>query len=108
MRYGLTQAELSRILAIFRANAHAEQVWIFGSRATGQHRPYSDIDLAVTGSRLSRSEVLRLSSALDDLPLPFAFDLIHWNELIPEALREQISKHGKLLYERNSTLVGQE
>lgn len=108
MKFGLTNAELNRIREVFRENPNAERVWIFGSRATGQNRPYSDIDLAVVGSDLTRGELLRLASSLDDLPLPFAFDLVHLDGLISETLREQIGRHGELLYERDEAPITQD
>jgi uncharacterized protein len=58
------------------------RVWVFGSRASGRARRYSDLDLAIDAGRpLSFSETGTLREAFDDSDLPCKVDLADWQEL---------------------------
>ena len=55
---------------------------VFGSRATGRARRYSDLDLAIdAGRRLSLDELAGLAEALSDSDLPYMVDLIDWHNI---------------------------
>jgi predicted nucleotidyltransferase len=55
------------------------KAWVFGSRATGRARRYSDLDLAIdAGRRLSLDELAELAEAFSDSDLPYKVDLIDW------------------------------
>jgi uncharacterized protein len=68
------------VLNILRAHLPPNtKAWVFGSRATGRARLYSDLDLAIdAGRRLTLDETARLSEALSDSDLPYRVDLIDW------------------------------
>ena len=56
--------------------------WVFGSRATGRARPYSDLDLAIDAGRpLTLEELARLSEAFRDSDLPYRVDLVDWRAI---------------------------
>ncbi len=100
MNFGLTDAEIAQLQALFRQQPELERVWLFGSRALGTHRPYSDIDLAVEGAALTWHDVAHLLSELDELPLPYAFDVVQVGTIQNTALREHIQRFGVLLFEK--------
>lgn len=100
IRFGLNQKQLQLILEAIQSFPGIGKVVIFGSRATGTHRPASDIDLAVFGKEITFSLVNRLSSALDDLPLPFLFDVVNYQTINNPALKENIDTKGKVLFEK--------
>lgn len=55
------------------------EVQIFGSRATGTAKPYSDIDLVIMGDEpLPVTTIRILRDAFDDSDLPFQVDLVEW------------------------------
>lgn len=83
-------------LADLACTAGAEQLVLFGSRARGDHKPTSDIDLAVFG--LSPVEAGRLQLALEDLPTLLSFDLVCVGEDTSPALLENIDREGVTLY----------
>ena len=57
-------------------------VWIFGSRATGGARRYSDLDLAIDAGRpLTLDEIADLSEAFSESDLPYRVDLVDWYNL---------------------------
>ena len=77
-------AELRRlVLNILRANLpQSTKVWVFGSRATGRARRYSDLDLALdAGRRMTLDEIARLTEAFSDSDLPYKVDLADWRNI---------------------------
>ena len=71
------------VLNILRANLPVStKAWVFGSRATGRARRYSDLDLAIdAGRRLTLDEIARLSEAFSDSDLPYRVDLVDWHDI---------------------------
>src|SRR5271155_6120617 len=71
------------VLSILRANLpQTTKVWVFGSRATGRARRYSDLDLAIdAGRRLTLDEIARLTEAFSDSDLPYRVDLVDWHDI---------------------------
>ena len=58
------------------------QAWVFGSRATGRARRYSDLDLTIdAGRRLTLDETAKLTEAFSDSELPYRVDLVDWHEI---------------------------
>lgn len=68
------------VLNILRAHLPpSAKAWVFGSRATGRARRYSDLDLAIdAGRQLTLDETARLSEAFSDSDLPYRVDLVDW------------------------------
>ena len=81
MGYGLTEHTLERIIDIFNKNPKIEEVILFGSRAIGNYREGSDVDLALKGKNLDMDELLKLSAELDELDLPYHFDLLIFEKI---------------------------
>ncbi|MFN9619936.1 MAG: nucleotidyltransferase domain-containing protein [Synechococcaceae cyanobacterium] len=84
----------ARLLALLTAEPAVQQVWLYGSRAMGRHRPGSDIDLTLVAPGLRHEDRLRLMAALDDLLLPWSIDLSLYHEL-PDSLREHVERVGR-------------
>lgn len=60
------------------------EVWVFGSRATGRARPFSDVDLLITRPvTLSWAERAELSDAFEASDLPFRVDVVDAAGLAP-------------------------
>ena len=77
-----------------------QRVWLFGSRARGDHFERSDIDLAVEAPGMDRVEWLELSLDFEDeAPTLLGIDLLRLEEVSDE-LRRGIQDEGTLLYER--------
>jgi hypothetical protein len=95
--------------AITRALQSIEEIefaYLFGSRATGRNRSWSDVDLAVglgEGRDLDLLGPLRgkILDRLDTLVPSERLDLIALSERTPAALRHQVFRHGRLLFDRN-------
>ncbi len=58
----------------------ATKVWVFGSRATGRARQFSDLDLVIDcGRPLTLEESARLADAFSDSDLPYKVDIVDWH-----------------------------
>lgn len=80
----LTDSQLGTVRGIVSRLLPGAQVWIFGSRATGHARPFSDLDLLVTKPRqLSWSQRAALRDAFEASDLPFCVDLVEADGLTP-------------------------
>ena len=95
---GLEQKELEIIKSVFKKNSKLKSVKIFGSRAKGNYRPNSDIDLALIGD-LDLLEAEKISSELDDLPLPYLFDVKVFNQITTTELLDHINRVGVFIYD---------
>ncbi|MCO6439712.1 MAG: nucleotidyltransferase domain-containing protein [Nitrococcus mobilis] len=73
--YGLPPHVLEQLKAVFRAWPRIERVILYGSRAKGNYRKGSDIDLCLEGQALEVADLLKLDAQIDDLLLPWKFDL---------------------------------
>ena len=80
------------VLTILRTNLPQNtKVWVFGSRATGRARRYSDLDLAIDAGRpLTLDEIAALAEAFSDSDLPYKVDLIDWHS-IDDSWRQTIT-----------------
>ena len=91
--------ELARRLALHPA---VERVWLFGSRARGDHFPRSDIDLAIEAPGIDRGEWAALHLDLEEeADTLLLIDCVLIDDL-PESFRRRVHREGKLLYERGN------
>lgn len=102
--YGLKQEHIDSINQCFSRYPSIEQVIVYGSRATGNHRNGSDIDLTIIG-HLERTDKYRLLNQLDDLLLPYKIDLSLNHEISNPDLLDHIRHMGKLFYAKESDSV---
>ena len=89
----LSAGERRLVRRILAANLpSASTAWVFGSRATGRARRYSDLDLAIDAGRpLSLDEMASLAEAFSDSDLPYRVDVVDWRA-IDTGFREIIAK----------------
>lgn len=93
--FGLAKTHYRSMVQVFDRYPQIEKVLIFGSRAKGTAKPYSDFDLAVFAPSMSTKEFASLWSDVDDLPIIFKIDLLHWDSLSNLLLKNKILKDGK-------------
>ncbi|GFO64469.1 nucleotidyltransferase domain-containing protein [Geomonas paludis] len=101
--YGLARRHYLGLAAVFSKYVHIDKVMIFGSRAKGTEKPYSDIDLAVIAPEMGSAEFSRLLDELDALDLVFKLDVLHFDTLPQPKLRKTIELHGKQFYPLHET-----
>lgn len=100
MQYGLSSETISKISGVFRTFPAVEKAVLYGSRAKGNYRTGSDIDLTLYGEQLTPELLGDISEALDDLLLPYSIDLSIFDELEHAKLREHIERVGITFYTR--------
>ncbi len=88
----LTDREASLISSVLNQHPEVSQVKLFGSRAKGCHTPASDIDLALWGVDALQAE--SIAAELDELPLPYRFDIKAFESIKQDSLREHIQRRG--------------
>ena len=102
MATGLNQTEMGLILGVFRKHPEIQSVTLFGSRAKGTHSNCSDVDLAVAGD-ITSLDAEAIASDLDDLPLPYRFEVQALKAIKHRALMEHIKRVGVEIYSENAT-----
>lgn len=101
MPYGLTDIELQKIINVFASNRRIVNAILYGSRAKGNFKPFSDIDITLVGKELTRNDLIKIIQDVDNLLLPYQFDLSLWNKIKNEALIEHIERIGISIYKRD-------
>lgn len=97
---GLEQKELADIVTILKQNNAVNKITLFGSRAMGNYKNGSDIDISLQGESLSHEDIVNLSLEIDELYLPFKVDLIIFDRIEDSKLLNHIHRVGKVLYSR--------
>lgn len=97
-RFGLSDAVMADLQAALRQCPWVLQAWIFGSRAKGNFRDGSDIDLAVSGTPDETGGVAQLWDRLESLPVLFKIDLVHVDSIDNPVLKERIAAEGIPIY----------
>ena len=95
--FGLTDSEQEMIRAVLRRHTEVTEAKIFGSRAKGNFQPNSDIDLALWGN-VSVSTIATIAGELEELPLPYTFDVQAYDAIRHQPLREHIDRVGQSFY----------
>lgn len=98
MKFGLTDDTINEISAVFKKHHEVEEVIIYGSRAKGNFRNGSDIDLTMKGENISDEILSKIMCDIDDLNTPYLFDISIFNRLRSPHLEEHIQRVGKAFY----------
>lgn len=98
MTHGLPKREISQLLSLFSSFPEISEVILFGSRAMGNFKRGSDVDLALKG-KIGTALTTRLSQKLNgETTLPYRFDIIRYNSISNAALKEHVDQFGISLY----------
>lgn len=103
MNGALNEVLLQSICVIAEKYA-IRRIVLFGSRARGDHKPTSDIDLAVYPA-VDFARQGCFFSEIDDLPTLLKIDLILINENTDGRLLENIKKEGVVIYEQSGAKI---
>jgi predicted nucleotidyltransferase len=96
--HGLSLNHLSLLKSILQPYAkHIERVAIFGSRATGNYKDNSDIDLVIYGD-ISEESVDRLRTLLNDSNIPYKVDIHGYNHLDYQPFKKHIDEFDQTLF----------
>ncbi|MFZ4561071.1 MAG: nucleotidyltransferase domain-containing protein [Saprospiraceae bacterium] len=100
MMYGLKTETIHAIQEVLLTYPEVEKAILYGSRAKGNYRPGSDIDLTLTGETLNLTILQKIEHELDDLLLPYKIDLSLLKHIQNTDLLDHIQRVGKVFYEK--------
>ena len=101
--YGLSTADLDIIISMLEKEDKIDEAVIFGSRALGNYKNGSDVDIALKGKDIDAGIISHISYRLnEETPLPYKFDLINYHTITNDDLIEQINQTGKTIYSKSS------
>lgn len=102
--FSLRDQDLAVLRRTFRRFPCVREVRLFGSRATGQARRVSDIDLAISAPDATADEWLELTDALDEAPIIYEFDVVRTERAHNPRLIEKIAREGVPIYPESTTV----
>lgn len=95
---GLTREELLRIEQVFAHYRQIHKAILYGSRATGNFKPFSDIDISLKGTEIHGSMQTQIECDFDDLMLPYKFDVSVYDKISNPHLIAHIDSVGEIIY----------
>lgn len=105
--FGLPTETVEKLRHVFQQHPSIQRALIYGSRAKGNYRPASDIDLTIEGEALGLTELFTIETQIDDLLLPWMVDLSLLHQIDNPDLVEHIRRVGMTFYEKSTTARAQ-
>lgn len=101
-RFGLKEDTIKKISDVFAHYQQIEKAVIYGSRAKGNYKNGSDIDLTLFGGDdLTLNVLYQISNELDDLLLPYTIDLSIFSHISDPDVIDHIRRVGVMFYEKD-------
>ncbi len=102
--FGLSEKVINCIHSVLTNYPSITKAVLYGSRAKGNYKEGSDIDLVLLGDNISLSELKNIYDELDELLLPYTFDISVYKNLKNNDLKEHIDRVGKEFYTKRSKI----
>lgn len=99
MKYGLLDDELKLMRDVFELSPNIKKVVLYGSRAKGTNRPFSDVDITLMGDHITDDDLTNVMYRLSESSLPYFCDVSIFNNLSNDALVSHIKRVGQTIYE---------
>ncbi len=96
IKFGLQNKEIEVIQNYFERIPEISKLIIFGSRARGDFKEYSDIDLCLFSN--IKLDIFKIKQELNELRIPYLFDVLQWENLDNLKLKSKIEIEGKLFW----------
>lgn len=98
MMYGMEDSELQLMRDIFSQSPNIEKVVLYGSRAKGTNKPFSDVDITLIGDNLTDDDLTDVMYRLSESLLPYFCDVSLFKNLSNPELIEHIRRKGKEIF----------
>jgi predicted nucleotidyltransferase len=99
--FGLQAGDLENIIAVIQQQNEVQEAIIFGSRAKGNYKNGSDIDIALKGSDVNHNTSSNISYVLnEETQMPYRFDVLNYETISNKDLIEHIDRVGICFYKR--------
>lgn len=92
--FGLPEDVFIEIKKTLSRFPEIERAKIFGSRAMGNFKRYSDVDIAVFSRNGDRNLSQIVKDALEDLDVIYKFDVLHYEKIESADVRAHIDRVG--------------
>ncbi len=100
MKFGLEVQVIENIISVLEQHPKVDKAFVFGSRAKGNYRPDSDIDIAIKGNEITTDDIIAISVAFETKGITHKFDLLDYNSIKEPALKEHFDRVGIEFYSR--------
>jgi uncharacterized protein len=101
MNFGLKETTISQIHAVFARHPQVKKAILYGSRAKGNFKNGSDIDLTLIGKDDLNLEILyRVIDEIDELLLPYTVDLSIFHQISDADVIDHIKRVGVVFYKK--------
>ncbi|MDD4526913.1 MAG: nucleotidyltransferase domain-containing protein [Candidatus Margulisbacteria bacterium] len=101
MNNGISQESSTKLINLFKKTNNLTEVKLYGSRALGTYKEWSDIDISIMDNEFSADDLLQLSNNIDDLLIPYKVDISIFKKLDNVDLIKHINNHGVTFYKKN-------
>ena len=106
--YGILKRDIDNILSAINEFPDIDKAILFGSRALGNYKKGSDIDIAISGKNIKKDTATKLYSILnEEKPIPFFFDIISIDNISNSDLKKHIEKFGKIIFIKEKNQLSQ-
>lgn len=105
MMYGLKSETIHAIQEVLARYPDVDKAILYGSRAIGNYRVGSDIDMTLVGDKLNLTTLQKIELELDDLCLPYKMDLSVHKQIQNPELLAHISRVGKVFYSKEEVFI---
>jgi len=100
LEIGISETNLEEIRDFAMKYPTIEKIVLYGSRAKGNFRPGSDLDMVLIGDELKLKDQLSFWGDLDDSYQPYLFDVAILSHIKNESLLDHIQRVGKVIYKK--------
>jgi predicted nucleotidyltransferase len=100
MNHGLTDGTVAQIHEVLAQFPEVEKAVLYGSRAKGNFKPGSDVDLTLVGAAVTSKILGQIRGELDDGLLPYTFDVSILAQITQSDLLDHIRRVGVVFYEK--------
>lgn len=105
-KFGLRETDVDDVIAVLRNEKTIERAILFGSRAKGDFKNGSDVDIALQGKDVTNAIAARVGGLLNDETLmPYKFDVLNFNTIDNPDLIDHIQRVGVVLYTKVAATV---
>lgn len=101
---GISQRFVYELQEFCLKDEHIDKVILFGSRARGDYRRTSDIDLAMYTCDSSHSQQNLIEQSIQEMSTPLKIDVLFMDRLTKEQLVSNILRDGRIIYEKGTAL----
>lgn len=98
---GLNESSTAIVLDFLTGTEAVEEAVLFGSRAKGNYKTGSDIDIAIKGKGVDKDVISTLNAAFEESSLIYFVDVIAYDHITNPDLKEHIDRVGKVLFKRS-------